>query len=155
MARGFSRLLFPRFGVGEGRFEPEVKGHVKEGPHFGGMNLPRLGPCNDSLTPRAPRGEGARGLGMGNAPFLEASRRSSKEGGARSREAYKGAQDAKFSCLRGGFFFVVLVVSSGGLLGRDLRLVAACLWRSGPWNDPFVGARGRWGVRAWHQGHGL
>ena len=43
MARGFSRLLFPRFGVGEVRFEPEVKGHVKEGPDFGGMNLPRPG----------------------------------------------------------------------------------------------------------------
>ena len=61
MARGFSRLIFPRFGVGEGRFGSKVKGHVKEGPHFGGMNLPELGPCNNSLGPRAPRGEGARG----------------------------------------------------------------------------------------------
>ena len=77
-----------------------------------------------------------------NASFLEASRRSSKEGRAGSPEEYKGAQDAK-SCV---------VVSSGGLLlGRDLRLVVflvACLWRSGPWSDPFVGARSRWGVRA-------
>ena len=29
--------------------------------------------------------------------------------------------------------------------------LVACLWRSGPWNDSFVGARSRWGVRAWHQ----
>ena len=52
-----------------------------------------------------------------NAPFLEASRRSLKEGGARSQEEYKGAQDAKSWsscwCLRGGVF---VVVSSGGLL---------------------------------------
>ena len=43
-------------------------------------------------------------------------------------------------------------------LGWDLRLVVflvACLWRSGPWSDPFIGARSRWGVRAWHQGRGL
>ena len=108
MASGFFRLLFQRFGVGEGRFEPEVKGEVGWGPDFGGMNLPRLGPCNDSLGPRAPRWEGARGLGMGNAPFLEASRRSSKEGGARSQEEYKGVQDAK------SVFFFGLVFSGFG-----------------------------------------
>ena len=88
-----------------------------------------------------------------NAPFLEASRRSSKEGGAKSQEEYKGAQDAKVFVVV-FFLVIVLVVSSGGLLGRDLRLVVACLWRSGPWNDPFVGARSRWGVRAWHEGRG-
>ena len=56
-----------------------------------------------------------------NAPFLEASRRSSKEGGARSREEYKGAQDAKsvflvfpfFSVCRGG---LPLLLGGRGLL---------------------------------------
>ena len=46
MARGFSRLILPpdysrlfspRFGVGEVRSEPEVKGEVGWGPDFGGM----------------------------------------------------------------------------------------------------------------------
>ena len=64
MVRGFSRLIFPacffpRFGVEEGRCGSKVRGHVKEGPHFGGMNLPGLGPSNDSLGPRA-RGGGER-----------------------------------------------------------------------------------------------
>ena len=36
MARGFSLLLFPRFGMGEVRFEPEVKGEVGWGPDFVG-----------------------------------------------------------------------------------------------------------------------
>ena len=46
-----------------------------------------------------------------NAPFLEASRRNSKEGGTKSQEVYKGAQDAKswsswWSSCVGGFVFV-------------------------------------------------
>ena len=111
MVRGFSRLILPpdfsrlffspRFGVEEGRCGSKVKGHVKEGSHFGGMNLPGPGPRMILSAPaqRAGRGEGARG----HAPFLEASRRSWKEGGAMNREergvgteGYKGAQDARF-----------------------------------------------------------
>ena len=51
---------------------------------------------------------------MGNAPFLEASRRSSKEGRARSQEEYKGAQDAKSGVVVSfvGFFFLVGIFGS-------------------------------------------
>ena len=62
MARGFSRLFFPR----------------------------RKGEIVRHWSVR-----GSEALEMGNAPFLEASRRSWKWGGARSQEEYKGAQDAK------------------------------------------------------------
>ena len=67
---------------------------------------------------------GSEALEMGNAPFLEASRRNWKGGGAENgekrgvgTEAYKGGQDASFVSLRGsfvslcigGFVFSVLV----------------------------------------------
>ena len=42
-------------------------------------------------------------LGLRNAPFLEASRRNSKEDGAKSQEEYKGTQDAKSVFLVGIF----------------------------------------------------
>ena len=59
-------------------------------------------------------------MGLGNAPFLEASRRSSKEGGARSQEEYKGAQDAKswtFRCGGQSWWWFLLVVFSVGIFG--------------------------------------
>ena len=72
MARGFSLLLFPRFGMGEVRFEPEVKGEVGWGPDFGGMkslgHMPPGGPPQRfPLPPRAARGR-ARALEVENAP---------------------------------------------------------------------------------------
>ena len=87
MARGFSRLIFPPAfpTLWCGGRAIRVKGHVKEGPHFEGMNLPVLGPSNDSLGPRAPRGEGARGsrpFSRSFPPELEVGR-SDKQGGAR------------------------------------------------------------------------
>ena len=65
MARGFSRLLFPacffpRFGVEEGRCGSKVKGHVKEGSRFGGMNLPGPGPRMILSAPARGGGERAR-----------------------------------------------------------------------------------------------
>ena len=69
MARGFSLLLFPRFGMGEVRFEPEVKGEVWWGPDFGGMNslghMPPGGPPQRFPLPPARR----EGLEVENAPF--------------------------------------------------------------------------------------
>jgi len=68
MARGFSLLLFPRFGMGEVRFEPEVKGHVKEGPDFGGMkslgHMPPGGPPQRFPSPARREGRG-EGVGSG------------------------------------------------------------------------------------------
>ena len=98
MARGSSRLLFPRFGMGEVRFEPEVKGEVGWGPDFGGMKslghmLPG-GPPQRFPSPARREGRG-EGLEVGNASLLEASRRSWNEGGARSQEGYKGTQSAE------------------------------------------------------------
>ena len=96
MARGFSLLLFPRFGMGEVRFEPEVKGEVGWGPDFGGMkslgHMPPGGPPQRFPLPPGAAGGGARALEVENAPLLDASRRSWKEGGAISQEGYKGAR---------------------------------------------------------------
>ena len=54
--------------MGEVRFEPEVKGHVKEGPDFGGNEFPGThAPWTLIATlsfPRAPREE-RRGEGVG------------------------------------------------------------------------------------------
>jgi len=74
-----------------------VKGHVKEGSRFGGMNLLGPGPRMILSAPAQRAGRGARG----HAPFLEASRRSWRGGRAMNREergvgteGYKGEQDA-------------------------------------------------------------
>ena len=95
MARGFSHLLFPRFGMGEVRFEPEVKGEVGWGPDFGGMkslgHMAPGGPPQRFPSPARREGRG-EGVGSGEFPLLDASRRSWKEGGARSQEGYKGTQ---------------------------------------------------------------
>ena len=89
MMRGFSRLLFPRFGMGEVRFEPEVKGEVGWGPDFGGMkslgHLPPGGPPQRFPPPARREGRG-EGLEVGNASLLEASRGSWKQVGAISKE---------------------------------------------------------------------
>ena len=78
----------------------QVKGQrsCKVGASFWGNESPWTGAKNNSLGPREACGEGARG----HAPFLEASRRSWKGGGAVNGEergdgtqGYKGAQDAK------------------------------------------------------------
>ena len=111
---------------------------------------------------------------MGNASFLEASRRRWKEGGAISESEYKGTQSARgdFVCLGswspGGLLLLLLLGgrgllvlggswSSGGLLLllRLLLLGGLGLLRRGPWSDPFVGARSRGRVWASHQGRGL
>ena len=101
------------------------------------MNLPWPGPCNDSLTPR--EGRGREGWEWGTPPFSKlpaGARRRAEQGARRNIRARRTPSR--------GVVVVFVVVSSGGLLGRDLRLVVACLWRSGPWKDPFVGARSRW-----------
>ena len=97
-----------------------VKGQrsCEGGTSFWGNESPWTWAKNDSLGSRATRGEGARG----HAPFLEASRRSWKEGGAMNREergvgteGYKGAQDAKSRSswwFSQGFFVVVASSSS-------------------------------------------
>ena len=67
MARGFSRLFFPRFGMGEVRFEPEVKAHVKEGPDFGGMkSLGHMPPGRSSQRFPSPARREGRGEGDGS-----------------------------------------------------------------------------------------
>ena len=114
---------------------------------------PLEGHCNDFPFPRAPGG--ARALEVENAPLLEASRGSWKQGGARSQEGYKGTQSAVLRWKSGG--------SLGGLrLGRRLglgRSVCLCggrgLWRSGPWSDPCIGACSRWRVQASRRRRGL
>ena len=69
MVRGFSRLILPpdysrlfspRFGVGEGQCGSKVKGHVKEGSLFGGMDLLGPGPRMILSAPARRGGERAR-----------------------------------------------------------------------------------------------
>ena len=90
MARGFSLLLFPHFGMGEVRFEPEVKGEVGWGPDFGGMkslgHMRPGGPPQRFPLPHARREGRGEGVGSGERSLLDASRRSWKEGGAISQE---------------------------------------------------------------------
>ena len=73
MARGFSLLLFPRFGMGEVRFEPEVKGEVGWGPDFGGLkslgHMPPGGPPQRFPLPPVGREGRGEGLEVENAPF--------------------------------------------------------------------------------------
>jgi len=105
----FSRLFFPALWCGGRAMRVKGQRSCEGGVSFWGNESPWTWAKNDSLGPRAARGEGARG----HAPFLEASRRSWKGGGggAMNREergvgteGYKGTQDARSSC--------ALVVSS-------------------------------------------
>ena len=149
MARGFSLLLFPRFGMGEVRFEPEVKGEVGWGPDFGGMkslgHMPLEGHRNVFLPPRAAR-RGARALEVGNAPFWRlpdgAGRRAGREARRNIRARRAPSEGSRVEVL------VVFV-----LVGRCTWEVG--VWRSGPWSDPFVGACSRWRVRALRRRRGL
>ena len=70
---------------------------------------------------------------MGNASFLEASRRSWKEGGGDKPGGIKGRAERpqRESSARG---LLVVFCFFGGL----------GLWKSGLWSNPFVGARSRW-----------
>ena len=124
MVRGFpacfSRLLFPCFGMGEVRFEPEFKGEVGWGPDFGGMKslghvLPGEPP--ERFPPPAHRKGRSEGLEMGNASLLETSRGSWKQGGAISKEGYKGTQSAE-SVSRVEVLVVFVLVVVLVLVGR-------------------------------------
>ena len=144
MARGFSLVLFPRFGMGEVRFEPEVKGEVGWRPDFGGMkslgHMPPGGPPQRfPLPPRTARG-GARALEVENAPLLEASHGSWKQGGARSQEEYKGARSG---CGRW---------KSGGVRSLGSSWSQQPVENESGW---FVGACSRWRVRVSRRRHEL